>query len=305
MKRIAGWSLVALAAAACADSPTTLVVPSSEARIQGGPDGTTTVITVVLSPEFEFCSQDGNVVISGTVTVTNDGSVPTEGLDVWIDVTAKNPPSVTGWTSVGVSGNLAAAELAPDESETYAFAVEFDPAAWTEYKVYAYGNVTNFQGSSNGWPRQSPSDEFVLPEDIAPCATSCTYTQGYWKTHGPTPTGNNENEWPVTGLDLGSVSYTDAELQLIFDTAPGGNGLISLAHQLIAAKLNVVNGADDTDVAAAITAADALIGSLVVPPIGSGSLAPGATSALTGELDDYNTGVTGPGHCEDEEIPES
>jgi hypothetical protein len=125
----------------------------------------------------------------------------------------------------------------------------------------------------------------------------CTYTQGYWKTHGPIPTGNNVNEWPVTGLTLGSVAYTDLELQSIFDTPAAGNGLISLAHQLIAAKLNVANGAADTDIAASIVAADALIGGLVVPPVGAGSLSSAATSALTTALANYNEGLTGPGHC--------
>lgn len=136
------------------------------------------------------------------------------------------------------------------------------------------------------------------PFDID-CGT-CTLTQGYWKTHGPSPTGNNENEWPVSSLMLGSVNYTDTQLQSIFDAAPAGNGLISLAHQLIAAKLNVANGADDSAVASAIADADALIGSLVVPPAGGGFLAPSVTSTLTGILDDYNSGVIGPGHCGDE-----
>jgi hypothetical protein len=138
------------------------------------------------------------------------------------------------------------------------------------------------------------------------CATSacepvggCTYTQGYWKTHGPIPTGNNSNEWPVTSLTLGSVSYTDLELLSIFGATPaGGNGLVSLAHQLIAAKLNVENGADGTSVAAAIAAADALIGGLVVPPVGAGSLPSSATSSLTATLDSFNQGLTGPGHCQ-------
>ena len=126
----------------------------------------------------------------------------------------------------------------------------------------------------------------------------CTYTQGYWKTHGPIPTGNNINQWPVTSLSLGTVSYTDLELQAIFDKPAAGNGLISLAHQLIAAKLNIANGADGTAVAAAITAADALIAGLVVPPVGSGSLPPSATSSLTTTLTSYNEGIIGPGHCQ-------
>lgn len=133
-----------------------------------------------------------------------------------------------------------------------------------------------------------------------PCNSDdpCTFTQGYWKTHGPSPTGNNSNEWPVTSLMLGTVTYSDIELQAILDTPAAGNGLIALAHQLIAAKLNVASGADPTDVQDAITDADALIGSLVVPPIGSGFMNSSLTSALTTILTNYSEGAIGPGHCE-------
>ncbi len=131
-----------------------------------------------------------------------------------------------------------------------------------------------------------------------PCVEGgCTYTQGYWKTHGPTPKGNNKNEWPVNSLTIGTVNYTALQLQSIFDKAPAGNGLISLAHQLIAAKLNVAKGAAPTYVAAKIVAADALIGALVIPPAGGGYLAPATTSALVTSLTNYNEGIIGPGHC--------
>lgn len=132
------------------------------------------------------------------------------------------------------------------------------------------------------------------------CASDggCTYTQGHWKTHGPIPKGNNSNEWPVTSLTLGTVSYTDFELLTIFNAPAQGNGLISLAHQLIAAKLNVANGADDSSISATIAAADALIGGLVVPPLSTGSLPSSQTSALNAALTSYNEGATGPGHCD-------
>jgi hypothetical protein len=126
---------------------------------------------------------------------------------------------------------------------------------------------------------------------------TCTLTQGYWKTHGPIPTGNNTNQWPVMSFTLGTVGYTDLQWLAIFNTPAGGNGLIALAHQLMAAKLNVASGSDPAAVAAAITAADTLIGALVVPPVGGGFLAPAVTSALTGTLASYNEGAIGPGHC--------
>jgi hypothetical protein len=107
-------------------------------------------------------------------------------------------------------------------------------------------------------------------------------TQGYWKTH--------PEAWRVDSLTLGTVTYTKAELISILDTPVGGNGLIALAYQLIAAKLNVANGATSTS---AIAEADALIGGLEIPPVGSGSLAPSATSALVEALTAYNEACKG------------
>jgi hypothetical protein len=85
----------------------------------------------------------------------------------------------------------------------------------------------------------------------------------------------------------------------ILDNPAQGNGLVILAHQLIAAKLNIANGADPSAVQQAIVDADNMIGALVVPPIGNGYLAPGETSDLTETLTEYNEGTIGPGHCSD------
>jgi hypothetical protein len=116
----------------------------------------------------------------------------------------------------------------------------------------------------------------------------CTKTIGYWKNHPA--------EWPVVSLTLGTVSYTQAQLLQILNQRALGNGLISMAKQLIAAKLNLALGADPTYIADAIADADALIGSLVVPPIGTDYLHPSTTHKLTDDLDDFNNGRKG-GHC--------
>jgi hypothetical protein len=126
-----------------------------------------------------------------------------------------------------------------------------------------------------------------------PCVggSSCTYTQGYWRNH--------PDAWRVTSLTLGTVIYQAAELMAILDNPAQGNGLVILAHQLIAVNLNIANGADPSAVQQAIIDADNMIGALVVPPIGNGYLAPGQTSDLTETLTEYNEGTIGPGHCND------
>ena len=120
--------------------------------------------------------------------------------------------------------------------------------------------------------------------------SSCTYSQGYWRNH--------PNAWPVTSLMLGTVTYQAAELMAILDNPARGNGLVIVVHQLIAAKLNIANGADPSAVQQAITDADNMIGALVVPPIGNGYLPPAQTGDLTETLTEYNEGTIGPGHCQ-------
>lgn len=122
-----------------------------------------------------------------------------------------------------------------------------------------------------------------------PQGEDCTYTIGYWKNH--------PEAWPVASLTLGTVNYNAAQLMSILNQPTGGNGLVSMAKQLIGAKLNIAGGASNVTIIATINAADAQIGALVVPPVGGGFLAPGTTSTKTQALDDYNNGLTGPGHC--------
>jgi len=123
----------------------------------------------------------------------------------------------------------------------------------------------------------------------------CTLTQGGYKNHFNYKVLN----LPPPNITLGNVPYTNLQLDsVIQNNKIQGNGLLSLAHQLATAKLNIRYGASaPAGVLAAIAAADALIGNLVVPPVGSGYLNPANTSVLTGILDDFNNGVTGPGHC--------
>jgi hypothetical protein len=144
------------------------------------------------------------------------------------------------------------------------------------FRVFAHGGRL-WADSPKPWP--------LYVFSTAPCSTGCTLTQGYWKTHGPIPVGNNLDTWLLVSIPLGNTVYTDAQALSILNTPPKGNGLISLAHQLIAAKLSVANGADPSAIAAAIAAADAMIGNLVIPPVGNGFLDPTVTQALNDELD--------------------
>ncbi len=122
---------------------------------------------------------------------------------------------------------------------------------------------------------------------------NCTVTLGFWKNHP-------ESWTRVTSMSLGTVTYSQSQLLAILRQSPSGNGLVTLAHQLITAKLNLLLGAvPPAEVSEAIAEADALIGSLVVPPVGTGRLSTLQISALENVLASFNVGQIGPGHCPD------
>jgi hypothetical protein len=127
------------------------------------------------------------------------------------------------------------------------------------------------------------------------CVQGCVFTQGYWKNQPcewPTPfvpgaNGTavsaqcaltpNPNEQcacdAVNTINIGTLAYNQCQLLCSLIQPGGGNALSILAHQLIAAKLNILSGATpppDCDIAAA----GALIGSLYIL---TGSVAPSST----------------------------
>jgi hypothetical protein len=159
-----------------------------------------------------------------------------------------------------------------DETGLYATYPDGLPPG-TEYavRVHAEGDVDHLESA------------YSQTLFISTVAAECT--QGFWKTH--------PEVWPTGCLPmtLGNVSYTQAELLAIYNTPAAGNGLIFLAHQLITTKLNACNGSNTSSVAATIAAADALIGNLVIPPIGSDFLAPNVCTSYTETLDQYNNGL--------------
>src|SRR4029077_6254512 len=112
-------------------------------------------------------------------------------------------------------------------------------------------------------PRPSPTPTPTATATPSSTPFNCVFGQGYWKNHA---------EWPVTQLQLGNHTYNRQQLQSILETEVRINGLVALAHQEIAAKLNIAHGADGSCIAQTLAAVDALIGNLVIPPVGNGFL---------------------------------
>jgi hypothetical protein len=99
----------------------------------------------------------------------------------------------------------------------------------------------------------------------------------------------------VGQLQLGTRSYNRQELQSILRHPPRDNNLVQLAHQEIAAKLNIANGADGSCVTQTLAAVDASIGNLVIPPVGSGHM---PLTAYVRSLGLYNGGALCAPQCD-------
>ncbi len=123
--------------------------------------------------------------------------------------------------------------------------------------------------------------------DVMQGACPCPLSQGFWRTH--------PELWPVTSLTLGTINYTQTQLLAIMGLPPGGNALVTLDLQLIAAKLNVANGAcPPADVIQALTIADLLIDGLNPLPPTSNVVPPGSVLgqqmvAVAAILEAWNT----------------
>ncbi len=98
-----------------------------------------------------------------------------------------------------------------------------------DYKVYLYTQWIGQYG-----PGVKRYEAYLTCECMP---TTCMYTPGYWKNH--------EEYWPVTELTVGCVEYSQSQLLRILDMPTRGDLTIKMFHHLLAAKLNVLYGADD------------------------------------------------------------
>ncbi|MCB9452938.1 MAG: hypothetical protein H6672_15970 [Anaerolineaceae bacterium] len=117
----------------------------------------------------------------------------------------------------------------------------------------------------------------------------CPLGHGYWGSHA---------DWPVTELTLGSQTYNQAELLVLLNTSSGGDASLILAHQLIAAKVNVANGADGTVIAGVMTEADNLLSTYAdkLPYAVDPASPEGQTLVnLANVLDSFNNGLLSAG----------
>ena len=80
-----------------------------------------------------------------------------------------------------------------------------------------------------------------------PPAPGCTATLGYWKTHSTYgPASKPDATWNLVGGPDAAFFSSGKSWYQLFWTPVGGNAYVNLAHQYMAARLNVLAGASTT-----------------------------------------------------------
>lgn len=134
----------------------------------------------------------------------------------------------------------------------------------------------------------------------APSATTgCTLTQGYWKTHsqqGPAP---YDARWQnLDALEEQTPFFLSGQTWLeVFRTPVAGSAYRALAHQYMAAKLNVLAGASAGPLGGALARAEDFFAA-ATPATRLTAAQRSEALALAALLDQFNSGTIGPGHCD-------
>jgi len=115
----------------------------------------------------------------------------------------------------------------------------------------------------------------------------CTYTQGWYKNH--------TSSWPSGSLTPTTTWDGGKTIIDLFNTPPKGSQYIILAHQYITALLNIQGGSSVPP--AVQTALDTAAAYFAGGGAGAGDPNVDITGVST-ILDDYNNGLSGPGHCD-------
>jgi hypothetical protein len=241
------------------------------------------------SDSYDLCAPSNDCINVSYAPATPLNALSQPDASSWtVNVTSTNPVNVCA------SGNVN-------------FTVRFCDVSAPEGETFTFGGSADVDG-------HTCSTQFAAAACIID--HGCSYTQGFWKTHGcvgpngKSQYGNNANLItpliPVGGISMGNLLITSCEQAgAVFQNAEGnaGNAIKRLYSQMLAAKLNMLNGADGSCIATAIDDANAVL--TAADPSGDASGWASISGAnrskvqsLAGTFDQYNNGLLCVKHCE-------
>jgi hypothetical protein len=248
-------------------------------------DGTSLDITAAPLTMTLSAGSTPDFVTGGTLTISaniDSGGIFTGGSITVTGVAASyGSPLVTGTLT-----NYGIADLGATDRVEFTFTVTGGSLATDFGGAGAEGGVittmenSTYTGSfATNWSCDVAKGN-IGPTPLPPVGNG-TGTIGYWKNH--------PDAWPTESITLGGITYTKAEAIAILNTAVKGDKTLSMAKQLIAAKLNVIAGNDSSCIDDTIAAADTWLSNH--GGVGSGQRQWDDGDLLHDELDAYNNGL--------------
>jgi hypothetical protein len=227
-------------------------------------------------------------------------STPTNEVDECATINDTNPNGPNGWTVC--SG---------DVPTTTTYTVSFGKNNSADVKLECGLNIyTNASTLTTNDTNTSTTSSWTINATVE-CTNGCTLTQGYWKTHNNSFWGgaskfadptwyNNTSTLPLgekTPFFTTSTAPTWFDIFWMPPSTSKGNVYLQLAHQYMAAKLNILKGTyAPSIVLSAISWAESFFN--------ANNLSTSLTKTQANEaryyasiLASYNEGLIGPGHC--------
>lgn len=233
----------------------------------------------------------------GTAAVTFGD--PTTILDECVTLDDDNPEGPT------------AQQICEDETPANVpYSKDFGP--FTEVGMSTHSNTACIATDDDGQHCDTVDIPITVNGPVPPGENpgeGCTLTQGYWKSHTRDGFNGFQHLQIQTLIDaspdgkilLGDMEVsTVEEANAVFIAAQGNDMIAKLKSQLLTAKLNILSSAVETDIADTIVDADAFLSGLTVDEIPkgkAGQVLRDQATQLIAELDAYNNGDIGPGHC--------
>lgn len=281
--------------------------------------------TLQASKTLDICDNgNGTWKFSGEVSIWNTGVNDAQGLNITDCLQYKTaaqsgqPQNVACLSNVQNNGPSGPTTVIPGlTQETAALRFSYDFTGVFTTPLDVSGTIRNSAQTTilnhSGGTIKGPNPKTTWAGGTPPACTracGCTLTQGYWGNHNNDVCTTDPNSplcviWPGSHLpDDPFFNSGLTWLQILNTSDAGGNAYINLAHQYIAAVLNVANGACEPDSVKQLI--DESTGFFQAFALGSSfcsSSASGCPLQVTwaGILADYNQGTgaftNNPGHC--------
>ncbi len=230
------------------------------------------------------------------------------------DLISKNAQNAQMWIGSVQPGELYDIFGSTDSGKTWTPLLTKQSLDYTPFPIPGYPNYPLISVTANG--SQNACANVLLGAVSVDCVGACTitiapppppphnctYTIGYYKNHPSAITPLPVYLGTPNGAKTLVVNSQQDGVTVLCQKLCGGpaNGITKLYAQLLAAKLNIANGADDRAIASVITAADIFLAAHDCTDWSSlSSPYPALVLVWQCALDSYNNGNIGPGHCGD------